>query len=68
MSATIQPIVVTPAIDRLLAFYQGLLGAVETSRTPEEGPRSSSICGSATVTSGSCPTPTSSWAPRSGCS
>lgn len=38
MSATIQPIVVTPAIDRLLAFYEGLFGAVETSRTPEEGP------------------------------
>ncbi|MET9551915.1 VOC family protein [Streptomyces sp. NPDC006645] len=37
MPATVQPIVVTPAIDRLLAFYQGLLGAVETSRTPEAG-------------------------------
>lgn len=38
MSATIQPLVITPAIDRLLAFYQGLLGAVETARTPDEGP------------------------------
>lgn len=38
MSATIQPLIITPAIDRSLAFYQGLLGAVETSRTPDEGP------------------------------
>ncbi|WP_405801416.1 VOC family protein [Streptomyces sp. NBC_01506] len=38
MSATIQTLVITPSIDRLLVFYQGLLGAVETSRTPDEGP------------------------------
>ncbi|WP_329391712.1 VOC family protein [Streptomyces sp. NBC_01716] len=37
MSGTIQPMVISPAIGRLLAFYQGLLGAVETSRTPDEG-------------------------------
>ncbi|WP_330177277.1 VOC family protein [Streptomyces sp. NBC_01498] len=37
-ASTVQPIVVTPGIERLLAFYQGLLRAVETARTPDEGP------------------------------
>lgn len=38
MSATIQPISSTPDLDRLLRFYTALLGAVETSRVPEDGP------------------------------
>ncbi|MGH3612004.1 MAG: VOC family protein [Pseudonocardia sp.] len=36
--ATIQPIINTPDLDRLLGFYTALLGAVETSRVPQEGP------------------------------
>ncbi|GAA0486279.1 extradiol dioxygenase [Paractinoplanes deccanensis] len=35
---TVQAIISTPAIDRQLAFYQGLLGAVETTRFPADGP------------------------------
>ncbi|GAB3976417.1 VOC family protein [Plantactinospora veratri] len=35
---TVQPIVVTPDLPRLLRFYQGLLGAVEVRRFPDEGP------------------------------
>lgn len=38
MPVTIQPMIVTPDLDRLLAFYVGLLGAVETTRVPAEGP------------------------------
>ncbi|MFG2503034.1 VOC family protein [Streptomyces sp. NPDC048441] len=38
MPAAVQPMIITPDIDRLLRFYQGLLGAEEVSRTPEEGP------------------------------
>ncbi|MEU3737989.1 MULTISPECIES: VOC family protein [unclassified Streptomyces] len=38
MPAAIQPMIITPDLDRLLRFYQELLGAVEVSRTPEEGP------------------------------
>lgn len=37
MSATIQPIITTHDLDRLLGFYTALLGAVETFRVPEEG-------------------------------
>jgi predicted enzyme related to lactoylglutathione lyase len=36
--ATIRPIIVTADLDRLLAFYSGLLGAEEVLRFPEEGP------------------------------
>lgn len=36
MSA-LQPVIITPDLDRLLGFYTALLGAVETSRVPEEG-------------------------------
>lgn len=36
--ATVQPIIVTPDLDRLQSFYTNLLGARETSRVPEEGP------------------------------
>jgi predicted enzyme related to lactoylglutathione lyase len=35
---TIQPIIATTDVERLRAFYTGLLGAVETSRQPAEGP------------------------------
>jgi predicted enzyme related to lactoylglutathione lyase len=37
MPSTIRPILVTPDLDRLLAFYSGLLGAVEVMRFPEDG-------------------------------
>jgi predicted enzyme related to lactoylglutathione lyase len=36
--ATIRPIIVTAGLDRLLAFYTGLLGAQEVLRFPEDGP------------------------------
>ncbi|MEV0371650.1 VOC family protein [Streptomyces sp. NPDC050636] len=36
--AAVQPIIVTPDLDRLQRFYTDLLGAEETSRVPEEGP------------------------------
>ncbi|MER7348826.1 VOC family protein [Streptomyces aurantiacus] len=38
MPATIQPMLITPDLDRLVAFYQQLLGAEETARVPDEGP------------------------------
>ncbi|MFW3172410.1 VOC family protein [Geodermatophilus sp. CPCC 206100] len=38
MPATIRPIIVTRDLDRLLAFYTGLLGATETMRFPDDGP------------------------------
>jgi predicted enzyme related to lactoylglutathione lyase len=38
MPATIRPIIVTNDLDRLLAFYTGLLGAQEVMRFPEDGP------------------------------
>ena len=38
MPSTIRPIIVTNDIDRLLAFYTGLLDATEAMRYPEEGP------------------------------
>ena len=38
MPATVQPVIVTPSIPLLLAFYKALLGAVEISRVPEDGP------------------------------
>lgn len=38
MPATIQPMLITPDLDRLVAFYTGLLGAEETERVPDEGP------------------------------
>jgi predicted enzyme related to lactoylglutathione lyase len=36
--STVQPIIVTPDIERLLRFYTTLLGATETERYPAEGP------------------------------
>src|SRR6476659_1430210 len=36
--ATIRPILVSADLDRLLAFYTGLLGARENFRFPEDGP------------------------------
>ena len=38
MPSTVQPIIVTADVERLRAFYIGTVGAVETSRTPEDGP------------------------------
>src|SRR3954453_19602562 len=38
MPATIRPIILTAHLDRLLAFYTGLLGAEELLRFPEDGP------------------------------
>ena len=38
MPATLQPVIVTPSLPLLLAFYKALLGAVEISRMPEDGP------------------------------
>jgi predicted enzyme related to lactoylglutathione lyase len=38
MPSTIRPIIVTNDLDRLLAFYTGLLGAEEVMRFPEDGP------------------------------
>src|SRR4051812_10776870 len=36
--STVRPIIVTPDVDRLLAFYTGVLGATQTMRYPEDGP------------------------------
>jgi predicted enzyme related to lactoylglutathione lyase len=38
MPITIQPIIITADVDRLVAFYTGLLGAVQTTRVPADGP------------------------------
>ena len=38
MPATVQPVIVTPSIPLMLAFYKALLGAVEISRVPDDGP------------------------------
>ena len=38
MPSTLQPVLVTPSLPLLLAFYKALLGATEISRMPEEGP------------------------------
>ncbi|MBM7170735.1 VOC family protein [Streptomyces sp. G44] len=37
MPATVQPIVITPDVDRLQAFYRDLLGAEPAERYPREG-------------------------------
>ena len=38
MPVTLQPVLVTPSLPLLLAFYRAPLGAAEISRMPEEGP------------------------------
>jgi predicted enzyme related to lactoylglutathione lyase len=38
MPSTIRPVIVTADLDRLLAFYTGLLGAQENIRFPADGP------------------------------
>src|ERR1700734_865926 len=38
MPPPLQPVLVTPSLPLLLAFYKALLGAVEISRVPEGGP------------------------------
>ncbi|MER5626468.1 VOC family protein [Streptosporangium sp. NPDC002544] len=35
---TVQPIIITSDLDRLRTFYERLLGAVEVSRFPDDGP------------------------------
>jgi predicted enzyme related to lactoylglutathione lyase len=37
MPATVQPVIVTPTLPLLLAFYKALLGAREISRVPADG-------------------------------
>ncbi|MCF3175692.1 VOC family protein [Streptomyces sioyaensis] len=36
--AAVQPVIVTPDLDRLRDFYRALAGAEEFTRVPEEGP------------------------------
>jgi predicted enzyme related to lactoylglutathione lyase len=38
LSITVQPIIVTPDLERALRFYTSLLGGVETRRFPDDGP------------------------------
>ncbi len=38
MPSTVQPLIVTADLERMLAFYGGLLSATETERVPPEGP------------------------------
>lgn len=38
MARSLQPMIVTPDLDRLLRFYTDLLGAKETMRVPQDGP------------------------------
>jgi predicted enzyme related to lactoylglutathione lyase len=38
MTATVQPVIITADLNRLLAFYTELLGATQTSRVPDDGP------------------------------
>jgi predicted enzyme related to lactoylglutathione lyase len=38
MPPTLQPVIVTPSLPLVLAFYKALFGAVEISRVPEAGP------------------------------
>ena len=38
MPSTLQPVLVTPSLPLLLAFYKALLGATEIARMPTEGP------------------------------
>lgn len=38
MATTVQPVIITADLNRLLAFYAELLGATQTSRVPDDGP------------------------------
>lgn len=38
MSITVQSVIMTRDVDRLLAFYRSLFGATETMRVPPQGP------------------------------
>jgi predicted enzyme related to lactoylglutathione lyase len=38
MANTVRPIIVSNDLDRLVAFYTGLLGAEEVMRFPDDGP------------------------------
>ena len=48
MANSIQPVIMTADLNRLLAFYTELLGATQTSRVPEDDP--ASMWASASVT------------------
>ena len=67
MPSTIRPIVVTRDLERLLAFYTGLLGAREIMRFPEEGRSSTSASHSAIRSSGCRRTPAPPPGIRAGC-
>lgn len=66
MPATLQPVIVTPSLPLLLAFYKALLGAVEISRMPEDGPAFYGACRSATPNSAWWPMGMPTSLPRSG--
>ena len=66
MPATLQPVIVTPSLPPLLAFYKALLGAAEISRVPEDGPAFYVACRSATPNLAWWPTETPTSPPRSG--
>ena len=38
MASTVQPVIMTADLNRLLAFYTELLGATESTRVPDDGP------------------------------
>ncbi len=38
MTITITSVIITPDLDRALAFYRGLFPATETTRVPDDGP------------------------------
>ena len=38
MATTVQPVIITADLNRLLAFYSGLFGATQTFRVPDDGP------------------------------
>jgi len=38
MASSLQPVIMTPDLDRLVSFYTDLFGAKEVSRVPDNGP------------------------------
>jgi predicted enzyme related to lactoylglutathione lyase len=38
MASSVQPVIMTPDLDRLVSFYTDLFGAKEVSRVPDNGP------------------------------
>lgn len=57
MTSAVQPVIMTADLNRLLAFYTGLLGAVQTSRVPGEAPAFMSASRSVTLNWAWSPTP-----------